>query len=169
MDQMHIDFFRAMFSSPSRADGLIREFLPPEVAKYIDPNHPAELDPETFIEQDAHKTRCDVLLKVRLTTGQNAMILALLEHQASEIDLPVQIEILRCIASIWLRELESRTPTPETLPAVIPMVIYAGSQPWKRSQKPIPDLIEAPIELRRMIQGFAFAVPQILNVPFNRT
>ena len=79
----HDALFRALVSNPARAGALLSEYLPREVAGLLDPDTPPEAMEGSFVDADAARTQCDALFRVKLGTGHEARIYALLEHKST--------------------------------------------------------------------------------------
>ena len=151
----HDALFRALVSNPARAGALLAEYLPTEVIELLDPAFPPEAVEGSFVDADAARTQCDALFRVRLRTGQQARIHALLEHK-SRIDGTAPLQILRYMVNIWMREIENGTAR-DGLPAIIPLVFYHGPGRWSVPRS-VVEMIDAPEELRPLLRDFAYVL-----------
>ncbi len=151
----HDALFRALVSDPARASALLADYLPPEVAGLLDPDTPPEAVEGSFVDEDAARTQCDALFRVRLRTGEDARIFVLLEHK-SHIDAATPLQILKYLASIWLREIEGGGAR-DRLPAIIPLVFYHGPGTWTVPRS-VAAMIDAPEELGPFAREFAYVL-----------
>lgn len=120
--------FRAPVSNPARACAPIADYLPREVVDLLDPDAPPEAIEGSFVDADAARTQCDALYKVKLRTGHEARIHALLEHKSYP-DGTTPLQLLKYLVAIWQREIEGGTAT-DGLPPIIPLVLYHGPEEW---------------------------------------
>ena len=125
------------------------------VADLLDPDTPPEAVEGSFVDEDAARTQCDALFRVRLRTGEDAFIFALLEHK-SHIDAATPLQILKYLASIWLREIEGGAAR-DRLPAIVPLVFYHGPGRWTVPRS-VAEMIDAPEELGRFAREFAYVL-----------
>lgn len=151
----HDALFRALVSNPARAGALLTEYLPQEVVDLLDPGTLPEAVEGSFVDADAARTQCDALFRVRLKTGQQARIYVLLEHK-SNVDAGTPLQILKYMANIWLREIESGTAK-DGLPPIIPLVFYHGQGRWTAARS-VAEMIEAPEELAPFLREFAYVL-----------
>ncbi len=150
----HDALFRALVSSPARAGALLAEYLPREVAALLDPATVPEALEGSFIDPDAAKTQCDALFRVMLRTGHEARLYVLLEHK-SHVDATTPLQLLKYMVNIWLRE--SAGGAKERLPPILPLVFYHGRGRWTVPRS-VPEMVEAPDELRPWLREFACVV-----------
>ena len=149
----HDALFRALVASPARAGALLRDYLPEPVASLLDPDAPPEAMEGSFVDEDAARTQCDALFRVRLRTGHDARVYVLLEHQ-SHVDAGTPLQILRYMVDIWRREIAEGTVR-DRLPPIIPLVFYHGRGRWTVPRS-VMETIEAPEELAPYLRDFAY-------------
>jgi hypothetical protein len=119
----HDIFFRAIFSRPGEATGLIRAMLPAPLAEGLDPGSVTLLSP-AHVDGVLRASQSDLLLSARLF-DTSVRFVAILEHR-STVEHRMALRLLRYSAETWARE--SRVGEP--LPDVIPLVVYAGKRRW---------------------------------------
>lgn len=151
----HDALFRALVSNQDRAAALLTEYLPREVAGLLDPGTPPEAIEGSFVDADAARTRCDALFRVRLRTGHDARIYALLEHK-SAVDATTPLQILKYMVNIWQREIEGGGAR-NRLPPIIPLVFYHGPGRWTVPRS-VVEMVDAPEELAPLLRDFAYVL-----------
>ena len=151
----HDALFRALVSEPARATALLAEYLPPEVAPLLDPETTPEAVEGSFVDEDAARTQCDALFRVRLRTGHDARLYVLLEHK-SRVDADTPLQLLRYMVNIWRREIEDGAAG-DRLPAIVPLVFYHGRGRWTAARS-VPAMIDAPEALEPFVREFAYVV-----------
>lgn len=134
--KQHDPLFRALVSNPARAGALLAEYLPRKVAGLLDPlSPPPDAVERSFVDEDASKTQCDALFKVRLRTGHKARIYVLFEHK-SHVGADTPLQILRYMVNIWLRGIADGT-VGDRPPPILPLVCYPGRRAGRyRAQRP---------------------------------
>lgn len=137
----HDKLFRALLDDPQRAAGLLRQHLPAEIVAELADAPPEPLE-GGFIDDALRGSRSDGLFRVALKDGTSAYIYTLLEHKSTP-DPRTPVQLLGYMARIWDRHLAACRGTPDTLPAIIPLVIYHGRVPWT-PRRSVLDWIAAP-------------------------
>ncbi len=129
----HDALFRILFEDPDRADRLIREHLPPELAALLD-RDPLQPRKGTWIDPDLFGHQADILYEGRLRQGSPMAVYILLEHKSWD-DRNLPLQILRYQTRIWEdyrkgNVLDARGKPSVGLPTVIPLVFYHGRRRW---------------------------------------
>lgn len=153
----HDALFKAVFSSPENALGLLRAALPAKLADAIDPAS-LELEPGSFVDEALRSRHTDLLFRGKLG-GRDALIYFLVEHQSDGDDL-MPVRMLRYVSRIidaWLE----RSPTHDRLPAVIPVVLFQGPRGWTGPRK-LSDLIPLPPEIEPIARRHVVEVELIV-------
>jgi hypothetical protein len=119
----HDVFFRAIFSRPEEAAGLVRFMLPEPLGNALDPSSIRVLSP-THIDSSLRASQSDLVVAARLA-GREVRFVAILEHR-STVESRMALRLWRYSGEAWAREGGRRGP----LPDVIPLVVYAGRRPW---------------------------------------
>ncbi len=151
----HDALFRALVSNPRRAGTLLSEYLPREISDLLDPDTPPEAMEGSFVDADAARTQCDALFRVKLSTGHEARIYALLEHK-STVDATAPLQILKYMVGIWLREVEGGTAR-DRLPPIVPLIFFHGQGRWTAARS-VMEMIDAPKELAPVLKDFAYVL-----------
>jgi hypothetical protein len=116
-------FFRAIFSRPEEAAGLVRFMLPAPLGDALDPSSIRVLSP-THIDSSLRASQSDVVVAARLA-GREVRFVAILEHR-STVESRMALRLWRYSGEAWAREGGRKG----SLPDVIPLVVYAGKRPW---------------------------------------
>ena len=119
----HDAFFRAIFSRPDSALGLLRTMLPESLSAGLDPASVRVISP-THVDDSLRASQSDVVIAARLF-GREVQFVAILEHRSS-VEHRMALRLLRYSGETWARE----SPRRGALPDVIPLVVYAGKRPW---------------------------------------
>ncbi|MFO0564168.1 MAG: Rpn family recombination-promoting nuclease/putative transposase [Polyangiaceae bacterium] len=131
--QPHDRLFRAVFSAPEHAKGLLCSALPPAIANRTDWDTLHFL-PTSVIDSTLREARTDLLFSATIA-GRRALYYVLLEHQ-SEPDRRMPLRLLGYMLRIW----EELAKTSSPLPAIVPIVCHHSTRGW-----------ESPIALRELI------------------
>ena len=137
--QPHDRLFRAVFSEPEHAEGLLRVALPSALAQQIDW---ASLRPlrTGLVDAALHARYADVLFSVQLA-GRPAILHLLVEHQ-SKPDRLMPLRLLGYMLRLWERLLGSKSAE-LPLPAIIPIVCHHSKTGW-RVARALRDLLALP-------------------------
>jgi len=151
----HDRLFRALLDDPERARALLREYLPHPVAANLADTRPEPIA-GSFVDAALQGSQSDRLFRVHLRDGTPAYIYALLEHKSTP-DPRTPIQVLTYMARIWDRHVAESEGTPRRLPAIIPIVIYHGRQPWTVPTS-VLDWIGAPPEIRKQLSDLRYVL-----------
>ncbi|MEZ4437028.1 MAG: Rpn family recombination-promoting nuclease/putative transposase [bacterium] len=154
-NKLHDSFFRVIFGGyPSAAAGALRAILPPRLAAALDFDRLEAMSGE-FVTAALRQRRADLLFRVWLRDLE-ARLVWLFEQQAK----PLRLMVWRgsdYTSAIWRAEvLEHRKlhrRDPDTLPAVIPVVLYTGRRPWSAPRR-LTELIDLPSPLLEEARPF---------------
>ncbi|NNH68867.1 transposase [Nocardia uniformis] len=149
-DKPHDALFRQVMSHPDAFAGELRAVLPEAVAAQIDWTR---LRPQScsFVSAELRARFSDVLFVTRWA-GREAFVYVLLEHQRKS-DPLMAFRMLAYVVRIWERYLETN-PAAKRLPAVIPVVVYAGADgaPWSHSVE-VADLVDVEPSMAAALAG----------------
>lgn len=126
---IHDAFFKRIMSDPQSAGQFLREHLPPDVAVLMSED-PPELQSGSFVDEDLAQHQTDLLFRIRLREGAEALAYILAEHKSAP-DPVARLQLLRYVTRVlvqWHRENE-RLP----LPAVVPLLAHHGPSGWSFS------------------------------------
>ena len=131
----HDTLFRSVFSDPARAQALLRDQLPNEIAGLLASDTLPVVHPGSFIDEDLHETQADLLLEVEMATGRTALVYVLIEHKSYP-DPEVVLQVLGYMVRVWRDYVrkgageDGRAARLKALPPIIPLLGYSGSTPW---------------------------------------
>jgi predicted transposase/invertase (TIGR01784 family) len=121
----HDRFFKDLLSRPDAATDFLTNYLPPEIAASLDLSAP-EMVKDSFIDEELRQHFSDLLYRVSLKRGGDALVYILFEHKSNP-DEWVALQLLRYEVRIW--EIERRNGA-EKLPLIFPLVFYHGREKW---------------------------------------
>ncbi|UEM01535.1 Rpn family recombination-promoting nuclease/putative transposase [Skermanella rosea] len=128
----HDHFFKRLLEQPGTAGALLRERLPPEIAKLLGPDEPV-LVQGSFVDRELREYRTDRLYRVRLRDGREAYLYVLIEHKAAP-DPRVGLQLLGYMTQFWLSwdkgEGKAKDGKLRPLPLLFPLVVYHGAAEW---------------------------------------
>jgi predicted transposase/invertase (TIGR01784 family) len=149
----HDKFFRELFGQPELAADFLQHYLPPEVVARLDLSR-LELAHDSFVDADLQEHLSDLLYRVGLAgSPRSALLYFLFEHKSFS-DEWVALQLLRYKVRRWE---QAQNEGAETLPPIIPIVVYHGPTKWKaaRNFSSLIDLEHAP-ELRIYQADFTY-------------
>ena len=157
---IHDAFFKQVIGDPVMADRFLREHLPPAVVSLLGPDLP-ELVPGSFVDEDLGQHHTDLLFKVRLITGDEALIHLVVEHKSAP-DPLARLQLLRYVVRVlvdWHRK-NHRLP----LPPVVPLLAHHGPEGWEISTQ-FADLFGSqPDALRPFLPSFRHALVDLIGI-----
>lgn len=126
----HDSFIHRAFHRKEFVQDLVRRVVPPEAKKYCDlPT--VEQVPDDYINANPLRGERDAVWKMRLRGGAEMYILLFAEPK------PDRLMALRITTNTILTWLElaknGELSTGQTVPPVLPIVVYTGLEPWKVS------------------------------------
>ena len=125
---LHDENYKRLFASPLMVGDVLRACLPAHRLAAADFSSLGKLSPE-YISDELRKRHGDTVWHLRL--GRRRVFLLLLEFQAAD-DRWMALRILTYSGLLYQELLRSRAPEAagERLPAVLPVVLYNGTEPW---------------------------------------
>jgi predicted transposase/invertase (TIGR01784 family) len=124
---LHDEVVKEYFSDIETAKSFLTEYLPAEIIKDMDFNTLC-ISKDTFINKKLAKYFCDVLYQVKLN-NIGIFIYLLIDHKSREEPF-MGFQFLKYMVRIWELYLKQNTKA-ETLPVIIPIVIYHGPRKWE--------------------------------------
>jgi predicted transposase/invertase (TIGR01784 family) len=124
IQSLHDGFTRELFSRLDIATDFLRHYLPPEIVDGLDLST-VEKRKDTFVDEELRRHFSDLVFKVGLKTGGDARVIILVDHK-SGVDKWAALQLLRYEVQIWQEE---KNDNAETLPVIIPVVLYHGRKP----------------------------------------
>ena len=154
----HDALFEFVFGDPEQMAELLRAALPPAVARAID-GSTLERVPGSFVDKALGERHTDLLFTVRM--GDTQVLLYVVPEHKSENDLRTTWQVAVYVTRIldqWCRE----HPDATELPAVLPLVVYHGDEPWSSPRSPheLVDLTGCDAATA------AFLTPHQLHLPY---
>jgi predicted transposase YdaD len=128
LPNIHDAFFKQALSDPLLAGTFLREHLPPDVAGLLG-CEPPEPVPVSFVDEELRQHHSDLLFRVHLKTGGNALAYVLVEHKSSP-ERGARLQLLRYIVRILVNWYEQNEP-PLPLPVVLPLLVHQGPGAWR--------------------------------------
>ena len=143
----HDGFFKQTFGRVDFAREFLAKFLSAEVAEYLD-LAALQAASESFVDDDLRQTQSDLVYRVPLIGGGEAVVYLLFEHKSYPDRLTV-FQLLKYVVRINERRLRDGLP----LCCVIPLVVYHGPSGWNVARS-LDQLIEVPVPLARFLPVF---------------
>ncbi len=143
MSGPHDLFVRYTFGHPERAEAELRAVLPPHVVSEVDWAS-LRREPGSVVDPELRETESDLLFTARLRSGRSLLLYVLLEHQ-STVDRWMALRMLRYV----VRQLErwrQEHPESESLPLIVPLVMYHGPEGVWTAPRRVEDLFDLPGE-----------------------
>ena len=133
ISQPHDKYFYLVFSDPENAAGLLRSYLPQELARTLRWSTLTRL-PSRFVSDDWRSREADLLFSVeREGSGASALVLVLIEHQSTP-DRWMRLRLLHYCLMAWMQWHREHEQEPQ-LPLIVPVVFYQGAEPWRFSRQ----------------------------------
>ena len=125
---LHDENYKRLFASPLMVQDVLRACLPAHRLAAADFSGLGKLSPE-YISDELRTRHGDTVWHLRL--GRRRVFLLLLEFQAQD-DHWMALRILTYTGLLFQELIRSRAPevAGERLPAVLPVVLYNGTEPW---------------------------------------
>lgn len=135
----HDALFRATFSVPEHAAGLLRTALDPRLVARIDWSS-LTLIGDSFVDEDLRAQHADLLFSVRI--GEHIVCPYLLLEHKSTPEHSTVFQLLKYVLSTW--DHRRHAPRKRTgLPPVVPVVVYHGLRRWTAPTE-FSDLVDIP-------------------------
>ncbi len=126
---LHDENYKRLFASPLMVRDVLRACLPAHRLAAADLSSLGELSPE-YVSDELRTRHGDTVWHLRLGR-RRAFLLVLLEFQAQD-DRLMALRILTYTGLLLLELARNQPPevAGERLPAVLPVVLYNGTEPW---------------------------------------
>ena len=133
VSQRHDKYFYRVFSDLENAAGLLRSYLPQELARTLRWSTLTHR-PSRFVGDDWRGREADLLFSVeRELSGPPVLVLVLLEHQSTP-DRWMRLRLLHYCLMAWMQWHREHEQEPQ-LPLIVPVVFYQGAEPWRFSRQ----------------------------------
>jgi predicted transposase/invertase (TIGR01784 family) len=157
---LHDEVVKEYFSDIETARSFLTEYLPAEIVKDMDFNT-LRICKDTFINKKLAKYFCDILYQVNLN-NIGIFIYLLIDHKSREEPF-MGFQFLKYMVRIWELYLKQNKKA-ETLPVIIPIVIYHGPGKWEVDKR-FTSFFKAPGYLEDYIPDFNYRLYDISHVP----
>ena len=148
----HDQEYKKLFSNREMVKTLLESFVPEPWVQTLDFSK-AERVEKSFITKGLKEREADLIWKVGLK-GEEVYIYLLLEFQSS-VDYFMALRVLRYICEFYQSLVdEGKYKVGHRLPAVFPLVLYNGNEPWTAPER-IEELI-VPTVSRQHIPKFEY-------------
>jgi predicted transposase YdaD len=135
----HDGIFKSAFERPELARSELALILPQAVRAHLDLDT-LHVRPGSFRDEDLNQSHSDLLYGVRTTTGEEALVFVLFEHQSEPDPLNMPLRLLRYMARIWERW-QIEHPRAK-LPIILPVVLHHHAAGW-RTEPDFANLLDA--------------------------
>jgi predicted transposase/invertase (TIGR01784 family) len=157
---LHDEVVKEYFSDIETAKSFFKEYLPPDIVKNLD-FKTLRICKDSFINKRLAKYFSDILYQVNLN-NISIFIYLLIDHKSREEPF-MGFQFLKYMVRIWELHLKQDKKA-ETLPVIIPIVIYHGPQKWEVDKR-FTSLFKAPDYLEDYIPDFSYKLYDISHVP----
>ena len=157
---MHDEAVKDFLSDNETAKSFFKEYLPAEIVRNLDFNT-LQICKDSFLNKKLAAYFSDILYQVNLK-NISIFIYLLIDHKSRE-DRFVGFQFLKYMVRIWELYLKQNKKA-ETLPVIIPMVIYHGPREWQMGTRFI-SLFNAPGYIKGYIPDFNYNLYDISHVP----
>jgi predicted transposase/invertase (TIGR01784 family) len=121
----HDKFFKETFSRPEVARSFLENYLPPDVVNVLRLDT-LDLRKDSFVDPGLQSHFSDLLYRVAVKSGAEALVYLLLEHK-SQSDPQTPFQLLRYLVRIWEQDIRHD----DGLRPIIPLVVYHGQGEWR--------------------------------------
>jgi predicted transposase/invertase (TIGR01784 family) len=157
---MHDEVVKDFLSENETAKSFFKEYLPAGIVRNLDFNT-LQICKDTFINKKLARYFSDILYRIKLN-AIDIFIYLLIDHKSRE-ERFIGFQFLKYMVRIWELHLK-QNKNAETLPVIIPIVIYHGPQEWNVDTRFI-SLFNAPGNLEEYIPDFKYNLYDISHVP----
>jgi predicted transposase YdaD len=131
-----------------------------DVVDLLAPQPPERLD-GSFVDEELGQHQSDLLFRVHLRTGTDALAYVLMEHKSSP-DPLARLQLLRYVVRILVSWHEQNKRLP--LPAVLPLLAHHGAQGWTLSCEFVDLFGEVPTPFRQYLPSFRHALVDLARI-----
>lgn len=124
----HDHRYKMIFSDPVMVESLLREFTPKKFVADLDFSSLTRIAC-TYNAENGIERRNDMVWRIGLKNGSSLYIAVMLEFQSTQHKwMPVRI---LTYTALLLSDLINQPDIGDTLPPILPIVLYNGKTPWK--------------------------------------
>lgn len=128
MTNPHIELATYIFSQPRHAEWQFRSLLPPELCEQIDWST-LRLEPEAVEDPELQECEGDLLYSVHTQGGEVLLLRLMFKSERTPADVHFEDRLVRH-AVRQLQHWREQHPESEHAPALFPVVLYFGQEPW---------------------------------------
>ena len=147
----HDRFFKSVFSQPDIMAAFLRQCLPAEIFRLIDPDS-LTCTQESFVDEALREHLSDLVFQADVSDVGPGYIYLLFEHK-SHPETGVAFQLLRYMVRVW--EADSQKTDVGGIPPIIPVVFYHGAGKWKVGRR-FSDLFDLPAFMKPVIPDFEY-------------
>ena len=159
---VHDAYFKQILADAKVAGQFLRDHLPPEVVKLLAPQPPEPL-PASFVDEQLREHHADLLFRMELKDGGEAFTYLLIEHKSSP-DEGARLQLLRYVVRILTNYFEHNNRQ-LPLPAVLPLLVHQGPEPWTYSCEFVNLFGDVPEPLRPYLPSFQHSLLDLAVTP----
>ncbi len=157
-DKPHDAFAKRVLTQPEAAAVELRAALPAAVAEHLDWST-LRVVPINFVDPSLDRRESDILYAINITaTRRTAFLYVLLEHLSTPQRMAAW-HFVRYITHIWERYERDQPHPIDSLPLVIPLLLFQGPDGWTEPRR-LSELLDVPPEL-------AAALPSPVELVFD--
>jgi predicted transposase/invertase (TIGR01784 family) len=157
---LHDEVVKDFLSDNETAKSFFKEYLPAEIVKSLDFNT-LHICKDTFLNKKLAKYFSDILYQISLN-NIGIFIYLLIDHKSREEGF-MGFQFLKYMVRIWELYLKQNKKA-ETLPVIIPIVIYHGPKKWEVDTR-FTSFFKAPGYMKEYIPDFKYNLYDISHVP----
>ena len=156
---LHDEAVKEYFSDIETAKSFFTEYLPADIVNNVDFNT-MRICKDSFLNKKLAKYFSDILYQADLN-NIDLFIYLLIDHKSREEPF-MGFQFLKYMIRIWELYLKQNKKA-ETLPVVIPIVIYHGSKKWEVDKR-FTSFFKAPGYLQEYIPDFNYRIYDISHI-----
>ncbi len=145
----HDTFFRKTFGQPEHAKAFLKGMLSPALLKML-PLADIEITKDSYVDEELQLSYSDLVIKTNFQLQEDqeplpGYLYMLFEHKSYP-DPLVALQLNGYLQRIWKDSLQEEGKPKNTLPVILPMVIYHGKKAWnipRQFQALVPGAKEA--------------------------
>lgn len=142
----HDRLVKWVFTRPEAAAVQLRQALPSVLVDSLDWSTIA-VEPGSYVDPKLAARHSDVLYSVKYRESpSSAFVYVLAEHQSSP-DRMMAWRLLEYSTQVWARYVREQTEPLQSLPLVVPLVMYQGPNGWTQPRR-LSELLDIPESLR---------------------
>ena len=129
-----------------------------------DQTRPPEPLEGSFVDEELSATRCDKLFRVWFRNGRPGFVYVLLEDKSYS-DPGTALQVAKYKTRIWEAYAQGRARRLRALPAILPLVLYHGRQPWTAPRSLAAMLGDEDERVRALESSFGYYLRDLGSIP----